>query len=151
MVKENNVIIPKMWKKAVQQLNYSLGVDDPKKVVLDAIGDALTYLPNIYGNRVLVATAPSPNKIGSLWTPDKTKDEGRFQGKVGLVLGWGSNAFKFDPKYPSYPWEGPKPEVGSWVYYKTSSAWEVGINGVSCRYILDEFIVGDMTDLEVIF
>jgi ribosomal protein L21E len=141
----------KSWNKAVQQLSYNLGVDDPKKVILDALGDALNYLPNIYGSRVLVATAPSPNKRGSIWVPDKNKDEGRYQGKVGLVLGWGPNAFKFDPQFPSYPWEGPKPEIGDWVYYKTASAWEVGINGVSCRYVLDEFIVGDVVDIEVIF
>jgi hypothetical protein len=137
--------------RPVQQLVYNLGVDDPKQVILDALGDALVFLPHIYGSKVLVATAPSPNRRGSIWVPDKSNDEGRFQGKVGLVLGWGPTAFVYDPEFPSYKWEGPKPQLRDWVFYRTSDAWECGINGVSCRYIQDDRVVGTVTDIEVIF
>jgi hypothetical protein len=137
--------------KPVHQLVYNLGVDDPKKVILDALSDALASLPHIYGSKVLVATAPSPNRRGSIIMPDKSNDEGRFQGKVGLILGWGPTAFQYDPEFPSYKWEGPKPQLHDWVFYRTSDAWECGINGVSCRYIQDDRIVGDVTDVEVIF
>jgi len=141
----------KIWKKTVNQLCYNLGEDDPKKVVMDALENALDFLPNIYGSRVLVATAPSPNKRGLIWVPDKPKDEGRWQGKVGLVLAYGPSAFRYDPQFPSYEWEGPKPEVGQWVYYRTQDASEFGINGVSCRFINDDMIYGDISDCEVVF
>jgi hypothetical protein len=139
------------WRTKAEQLTYNLDSDDPFQVIMAALKDALPLIPDIYGARVLVATAPSPTKRGSLWVPDKTLDEGRYQGKVGYVLGWGPNAFKYDPQFPSYPWEGPKPAVGDAVFYRTSDAWECGINGVSCRFILDDCIVGRVTDIEVIW
>jgi hypothetical protein len=140
-----------IWRTKAEQLVYAIGTDDPKKVVLDALADSLNFIPDLYGAQVLVATAPSPNKRGSFIMPDKTNDEGRYQGKVGLVLGWGPKAFKYDPQYPSYPWDGPKPELGDWVFYTASDSWECGINGVSCRFILDDCIRGRVTDIEVIW
>lgn len=140
-----------IWRTQAQQLVYAIGTEDPRKVVLDAIGDGLTYIPEIYGAQVLVATAPSPNKRGSILTAPKTIDEGKYQGKVGLILGWGPNAFKYDPTYPNYSWEGVKPSVLDWVFYKASDTWECGINGVSCRFIEDANIRGRVTDIEVIW
>lgn len=140
-----------IWRTKAEQLVYAIGVDDPATVIRNAIGDALDHIPEIYGSLVLVATAPSPNKRGSFIMPDKTNDEGRFQGKVGLILAWGPTAFEYDPQYPSYKWSGPKPSVGDFVFYRTSDAWEVGINGVSCRFVPDDCIKGRVTDIEVIF
>ena len=141
----------KIWRSKPQALKYSYGVDDPKQVILDALGDALQYIPDIYGNLVLVATAPTPESYGSIIRPDGNLEEGRYQGKVGLILGWGPTAFKYDPAFPSYPWEGPKPNVHDFVFYRTSDAWEIGINGVSCRFIADDCIKGCVTEIEVVW
>ena len=141
---------PTVWRTKAEQLTYNLG-EDPAAVIKAALGESLEHIPEIYGSLVLVATAPSPTKRGSLWVPDKTLDEGRFQGKVGYILGWGVNAFEFDPQYPNYPWKGPKPSIGDWVFYKVSDSWETGINGVSCRFIEDSCIKGRVTDIEVIW
>ena len=140
-----------IWRTKAEQLVYVIDKDDPRKIVLEAIADGLDFIPEIYGSLVLVATAPSPNKRGSFIMPDKTNDEGRYQGKVGLILAWGPNAFKFDPQYPNYNWEGPKPSIGDWVFYKASDSWECGINGVSCRFIEDSCIKGRVTDIEVVW
>ena len=141
----------KQWQTRVSQLSYNLSEEDQFKVVMKALDGALEFLPAIYGARVLVATAPSPTKVGSLYVPDRTRDEGRYQGKVGYILGWGPSAFEYDPQYPSYPWTGPKPQIGDAVFYRTSDAWECGINGVSCRFILDDCIVGRVTDIGVVW
>ena len=100
-------------------LTYIPGTDDPKEIVMARIGNALEKLPEIYGPRVLVATAPSPDRKGLILYTDKRKEESRWQGKVGLILKLGPNAFEYDPRYPSYKWEGPKPQVGDWIYYRT--------------------------------
>lgn len=139
---------------SIQQLDYKPGIDDPKKIILERLGDELEKFPDIYGQRVLVATAPSPATLGRsglLIATDKHKDEGRWQGKVGLVLKLGTTAFECDPRYPSYEWKGPKPKVGDWVYYRTSHASERGIGGISCRMVFDAEIEGTVLDPEAIF
>jgi co-chaperonin GroES (HSP10) len=138
----------------IEQLSYSPGVNDPKDVVMNRLNGELDKLPEIYGSRVLVATAPSPNTLGKsglLIATDKRKDEGRWQGKCGLVLKLGTTAFETDPRYPSYEWKGPKPQVGDWIFYRTSDAWETGIGGISCRVIWDSDIMGRVTDIESVF
>ena len=138
----------------VEQLSYSPGIDDPKEVIMKRLASELDKFPDIYGARILVATAPSPNTLGRLGlihATDTNKAEGRWQGKVGLVLKLGTTACECDPRYPSYEWKGPKPAVGDWVYYRTSDAWETGIGGVSCRHIWDSDVVGRVLDIESIF
>jgi hypothetical protein len=138
----------------IKQLEYKPGVEDPKEVVLARVGAELEKFPEIYGSRVLVATAPSASTLGRsglLVATDKQKDEGRWQGKVGLILKLGTTAFENDPRFPSYEWKGPKPSVGDWVFYRTSDAWETGIGGISCRHIWDADIVGRITDIEAIY
>jgi co-chaperonin GroES (HSP10) len=121
-------------------LRYKEG-EDPKAVITEAIGNALNDV-TVYGNRVLVATAPhcERSKGGILFT-DGSIDENKYQGKVGLILKFGEGAFKYDG---SYEWIGAKPVVGSWVFYRTPDSWECGLNGISCRFIRDEYIVGEV-------
>jgi hypothetical protein len=139
------------WRKQPQALTYKYGVDDPSEVILTSLGSAIENIPDIYGSEVLVATAPTPESYGLILRPDNNLAEGRYQGKVGMILGWGPTAFLYDPRYPSYKWEGPKPSIHDFVFYRTSDAWEVGVNGVSCRFITDDCIKGRVTDIEVIW
>lgn len=135
----------------LRTLEYTKGVDDPKEVILAALKGHLDKVETLYGSRVLVATAPAMTKIGSIYTTDKSKDESRFQGKAGLLLRVGPTAFKYDPRYPSYEWEGSCPLVGNWVYYWNSSLREIGIGGVSCRIGYDSDIIGVVSDPEAIY
>ena len=137
--------------KSVEVLTYIPGTDDPKKIILDKLGSELDKFPTIYGSRILVATAPSPDRKGLILLTDKAKDEGRWQGKVGLVLKLGETAAECDPRYPSYEWKGPKPEVGKFVFFRTSDGFEVAINGISCRVIWDSDVIGEITDIESIY
>ncbi len=138
-------------KVKIEQLTYVLGEEDPKDVIMKRLGTVLDDLPEIYGSRVLVATAPTPVKKSSILltqtSRDKQVEEGRWQGKVGIILKLGVAAFETDPRYPQYEWRGSKPEVGSWIYYRTSDAWEAGLRisdgvAISARYIWDSDIVG---------
>lgn len=130
-----------------QVLKYT-GDQCPKKVVMDTVGKALENV-HVFGNRVLVATAPSCERSkGGIILTDKSVDENRYQGKVGLVLKMGEGAFKYDG---SYEWEGKKPVVGSWVFYRTPDSWECGLGGVSCRFIRDEHIIGEVNSPDAIW
>ena len=159
-------------KVKIEQLTYVLGEEDPKDVIMKRLGTVLDDLPEIYGSRVLVATAPTPVKKSSILltqtSRDKQVEEGRWQGKVGLVLKTGISAFLYDPRYPSYAWPGgpdehtpgPCPQVGDWIYYRTSDAWEAGLRisegiAISARYIWDSDVVGRLSgnsgSIEAIF
>ena len=131
----------------VQILTYVLG-EDPKKVVLDKVSADVEKI-DVYGSRVLIATAPTPDRSkGGIMFADKTKDEGRFQGKVGLILKMGASAFKYNGQYE---WEGGKPKVGDWVFYRNADTQECGISEASCRIIYDDLIIGKVSDPEVIW
>ena len=144
----------------IEQLTYILGEEDPKDVVMRRLGNALDCFPHLYGPRVLVATAPTPVKKSSILLTQTQRDkdvaEGRWQGKCGIILKLGVSAFETDPRYPSYEWKGPKPIVGDFVYYRTSDAWETGIQvsdgiSISARIIYDSDIMGQVTSLEAVY
>ena len=57
---------------------------DPKEKLLSELGDLSQV--EIFNNQVLVAVYIRPNKTKSgLYLSDKTTDEDRYQGKVGLL------------------------------------------------------------------
>jgi hypothetical protein len=121
-------------------------------------------------NRCLVATYIRPNvSRGGIILTDKTSEEDRWQGKVGLLLKVGPTAFDYEELHEradalmddasangetieadaarGLAWaELGLPRVGDWVAYRTSETHEVGLEvapGVcaSCRQIYDESIV----------
>lgn len=126
---------------------------DQRQALLDATRDAVAGI-TMMRNRVLVATyvglARTP---GGIIMPDRTMDESRFQGKVGLVLKKGPMAFRFPDEF-----ESDIPDVGDWVFYRASDATECGLrivgthrDGVLCRHIHDDHIVGIVDDPELIW
>jgi hypothetical protein len=151
-------------KISVKQLEYLWEKQDPKQLILESIGDTLNCFKNIFGNRVMVAIAPSPLVETTLHIPDsatsKKTIEGRWQGKVGLILKLGTAAFKQNPRYPDEPWPGYVPQVGDWIYFKTASTWEAGIQVertadslvyIPVRYVYDTDVVGDIDNIEAIY
>lgn len=95
-------------------------LDDPRFVVLHT--------------DVLVATYVKPRKTaGGILLPEKSVDEDRWQGKVGLVLKLGEGAFKHGAWGNAY--EGTVPEVGDYVTFHTSDTREIGFKGFSCRHV----------------
>ena len=65
---------------------------DPKQKLIDALGDLSEI--ELFNNKILVAVYIRPEKTKSgLYLSDKYRDEDRFQGKVGLLVGAGPDAF----------------------------------------------------------
>jgi len=68
-----------------------------------------------------------------------TRDEDKIQGKVGLVLKKGPQAFVD----PSNNWfEGIDISLDDWVFFRPSDGWSVTINNVVCRMLDDTNIRG---------
>jgi len=123
------------------------GAADQRAEFLKATAKALAGL-KIMRNRVLVGTHVQRAKsAGGIIIPNRTLQESRFQGKVGLVLAKGPMAFKFPDECPS-----PEPEVGEWVFYRASDTWECGLGeDAPVRFVFDDSIVGIVENPEMIW
>ncbi len=121
--------------------------EEQKQRLIDMIGDVSVLQP--LGGRVIVATYVGTDRsAGGIIYNDDRKTAARYEGKVGLVLAIGPTAFRYDG---AFPWEGPKPQVGDWIWYRASDAPERFIRNVSCRTIEDNLIEGITTDPTAVF
>lgn len=81
---------------------------------------------------VLVAIFVRPNvTAGGIHLTDAYKDEDVFQGKTGLILRMGPQAFTDDETH-SWP---VKPRVGDWVAYRVSDGWPIYLGDQPCRLV----------------
>jgi hypothetical protein len=132
-------------------LEYTVGTDDPKEVVwraLESAHEKIEFVGPWGSSRLLVAMAPVATKRGSLYMTDKHKNEGRFQGKVGLVLAMGERAFKWEGPYE---FDGLKPAVNDWVVFRPADSWETGVNGVLCRWVPDAVVIARVQTPEDVY
>lgn len=135
----------------VQSIEKISRASDPKKGLLDAIGLAAIAGYTVLEDDVLLATYVRNEKTsGGIFIPSTSKQEDRFQGKVGLILKCGPLAFKYD-KSGSYEYTGTPPKVNEWVVYRPSDGWEISLNGVSCRIIRAAMLRGVVTNPETIW
>ena len=110
---------------------------DPKTEILSKVGN-LEHV-EVFHNQILVATYVRPHRTKSgIYLSDKTVDEDKYQGKVGLVLKMGPQAFVSDEKTDFH---GFKVEVGDWIFYRPSDGWPTTINSVDCRMFDNEFLI----------
>ena len=120
--------------------------------IIAAMGAAINEFQPFH-NQILVATYISGNvkNLGGghkLYLSDKTVDEDKWQGKVGLVLKKGPLAFANDSRND---FAGQNVDVGEWVMYRVSDGFAVDINGVHCRMIEDILIRGRVTSPKIIW
>lgn len=110
---------------------------DIKAELIKATAEAVKKM-KLMRNRVLVASfVASVRTRGGIIRPQKTMDEDRYQGKVGLVLKMGPIAFRFDED----PERKHAPKIGDWVLFRTADTHEVGIGqGAPCRFIYDDLV-----------
>jgi co-chaperonin GroES (HSP10) len=135
------MVLPKSVIEKFSQAN------DPKKVILETIGDLSGRTPMF--NTVLVAIFIRPEKTkGGIIRPVENLTEDVYQSKVGLVLKLGKKAFQ-DDDYNKF--DGEKANVGDWVVFKIGDSWQVQINGVPCRLIEDANIKMVVTDPTSVF
>lgn len=106
---------------------------DPKEKILKELGDLSKI--ELFNNQVLCAVYIRPQKTKSgIYLSDKTVDEDRFQGKVGLLVGMGPSAFQDD----SGQWfENIAFNLHDWLVFRPSDGWNITINGVLCRILSD--------------
>ena len=125
---------------------------DPAEVIFKAIGMKKPgVLPGfeIFANRVLVGVYKRPEKTKSqILLPDQTRDEDKYQGKVGLIVKLGPTAFKD----ASGGWQWPDDiGLGDWVYYRASDGWALAVNQVECRQLDDMDIRGRVDEPDKIW
>lgn len=104
----------------------------PEKAILKDLGDISGV--EIFNNLVLVAVYKRPEKTKSgLYLAQTTRDEDRFQSKVGLLVAHGDAAFQADDKW----FTGATFKMHDWLVFRPSDGWEIVVNGVICRLIAD--------------
>jgi len=117
------------------RMNHSV---DPAKILMDELGNLDDI--QVFNNEVMVAIYVRPEKTNSgIILPGATRDEDRYQGKVGLVVKMGLQAFD-DPNNNWF--KGTKVKVGDWVYFRVTDGWSINVHGVSCRMIDDTDVRG---------
>jgi co-chaperonin GroES (HSP10) len=107
---------------------------DPREKLLAEIGDLSKF--EIFNTGVLVAVYIRPEKTkGGFILTDKTRDEDRYQSKVGLVVKTGPRAFvEDDGKW----FDGLNIGVGDWLVFRPSDGWNITVHGVLCRFFSDD-------------
>lgn len=109
--------------------------EDFGTLVQENLGDLSDF--KVLGSNVLVATYIAPRTTsGGIILSDKGVDEDRWQGKVGLVLKVGEDAFKYNyTPGGAYEFTGTAPKAGDYITFHTSDARELSVRGVSCKLI----------------
>jgi len=119
---------------------------DPKKVILETVGSLDDI--EIFGDMVLLAIYIRPEKTkGGIYRPDSNKDEDIWQGKVGLVLKWGPDAF-VDPESGNL--YDQVAQEGDWCVFKVGDAWNLQIKDIPCRLVRDTNIRMKIKDPEAV-
>ena len=121
--------------------------NNPKAAILEAIGDLSGE--EILFNNILVATYIRPERTrGGILLPQSATDEDQYQGKVGLVLKKGPDAFVSDD---NIDFGTQNVEVGDWVVYRVGDGWPLAIRSTACRMITDRSIRMRIKNPEDIF
>ncbi len=118
---------------------------DPKEVIEEAIGNVSADL--VQFSRILVAIYKPPmvtkSKGGIILTDSMSQedaDEYYWQGKVGLIVAMGSQAYVDDE---AVKFHGTRNKVGDWVWFMPSNGQACEVNEVFCRVFDSErFING---------
>lgn len=109
---------------------------DPAEALISEIGD-ITQI-SLFPTQLLIATYVRPEKTkAGLYVTPKYRDEDLYQGKVGLLLKKGANAFKSDDRTD---FGGFAPEIGQWVVSRSMDGTALSLNGMHCRIIEDTSI-----------
>lgn len=135
-----SVVIP---HKFIESISKAL---DPKQAILDFVGDLSGI--EVIGDRVLVGIYMRPEKTaGGIIRPDTNKAEDVWQGKVGLVLKWGPDAF-IDPETGERYQQTIEP--GEWGVFFVGDGKPLEINKAPCRMVKDVSFVAKIQNPEMV-
>lgn len=132
--------------KAIDEIAKIHEPEAKMAAIKDKVGD-LSGIDVMY-NMVLLASYVRPNVTrGGIIRPGQNVEEDIWQGKVGLVLKHGPNAFQDDD---TMSFEGQKAELDEWVVFKVGDAWQLTINDWPCRLVRDSAIRMKTADPSII-
>lgn len=117
---------------------------DPREALFDRIGNVPDEVCQL--SRILVAVYQPPiatHTAGGVLLPDAMTDsdleEYLWQGKVGLIVAMGPQAYVDDEQTKFH---GLKNEVGDWVWFRPSDGMACEVNNVFCRVFTEAGIIG---------
>jgi co-chaperonin GroES (HSP10) len=84
----------------------------------------------------------------TLYIPDKSADEDRWQGKAAVVLKKGPRAFMDDD---IAEFGGVDVAPGDWVMFRVTDGYSLDLNGVHCRLLQDTELRGRVKDPTTIY
>jgi co-chaperonin GroES (HSP10) len=123
-------------RKAIDDVASIATVEGRKAAIKAQVGD-LSGIDVMY-NMVLIGTYVRSNKsAGGILLTANAVEEDVWQGKVGLVLKMGADAFQENDEVY---FNGQAAEVDDWVVFKVGDAWQLTINGWPCRLVRDSAI-----------
>lgn len=113
---------------------------NPAKDLWDRLGSLKGF--EVLHNDVLIAVFVRPKEVQLkggkvLHLADQTIKEDEWQGKAGMVVLKGPQAFVSDE---SYDFKGQDVKPGEWVSIWVSDGRKVMVNGVLCRMVEDRHI-----------
>lgn len=119
-----------------------------REEIIAAAGPGLDGM-DVMSNQILVGIYIRPEKTkGGILLTDATRDEDKWQGKIGIVLKKGPLAFQNDDRND---FAGQNVEVGDWVLYRVSDGFSLDVKNAHCRLLEDVHIKGRVTDPSVIY
>jgi co-chaperonin GroES (HSP10) len=135
-----SVILP---RRAIDAVSNAA---DPIAEIRKCVGDLSDI--DIMFNMVLLACYVKPSRTkGGIILTDQSKEEDIWQGKVGLVLKLGRDAFQDDNETS---FNGQRAGIGEWVVFKVGDAWQVTIRDWPCRLVRDSSIKMKIKDPSII-
>lgn len=132
---------------SAQKITELSQASDPKSALMKAVGDLSQE--KVFFNQILVATYIRPEKTtGGIIRPQSNVQEDEYQGKVGLVIKKGPQAFKDDD---SIAFDGQDVQTGDWVVYRVGDGFACTVNGVPCRMLTDRTLRMQISKPDVVF
>jgi co-chaperonin GroES (HSP10) len=130
------VVVP---HKAIEVISNS---PYPKTAIQEMAGDLSGI--ELIGDRVLVGIYMRPEKTaGGIIRPTTNKEEDVWQGKVGLVLKWGPDAFRDLETGDQYE---QVVNVGEWGVFFIGDGRPLQVGQMPCRIVKDSQFVAKVKD-----
>lgn len=135
-----SVVIP---HKFIDHISKS---KDPRQDIFNFIGDLSGM--EVIGDRVLVAIYMRPETTkGGIIRPDSNKMEDVWQGKVGLVLKWGPDAFRNPENGELYQ---QRIEPGEWGVFFIGDGKPIEVSKAPCRMVKDSNFVAKIKNPDMV-
>lgn len=121
---------------------------DPASDIIQKLGNIDDI--DLLHNQIMVAVYIRPEKTKSgIYLSDNTRQEDRYQGKVGLLVKKGPTAFEADDKW--FSGEENFTVNLDWLVFRPSDSWQITVNGVLCRIMDDIAVRGRVPNPDMVY